>query len=111
MSAAEVDPREERLPKYAQRRLDALRRRVRDLEISLEERKPGPEIRVVTQPYADYPKPVGGERASVRFYLDAFDGHRWIDARLEGDALEITGWSGLQIVPHVSNRLTLRSTR
>lgn len=109
--SVDFDPREDRLPKWASRRLDSLRRRVRDLEISLEERKPGPEIRVVTQPYAEHPKPVGGENAIVRFYLDRLDGYRYVDVRLDGEALYVAGSSGLVYRPGASNTVHLSTIR
>lgn len=111
------DPREAKLPKWAQAELASLRRTIRDLREDFEEYAdqtldPDRHV-VVVNPFDEHPKPVAEEGQAVRFYLDAYDGYRYIDVSVPRGAkeVEVLASSGLRIVPHVTNRLTLSLTR
>jgi hypothetical protein len=105
-----TDPREARLPKWAQGELADLRRTIRDLREDFEEYadKALDEDRhvVVAKPYDTHPIPVGFERDVVRFYLDGFGGFRWLDVSVRDGVLDLTGATGLRLTPHASNHLT-----
>lgn len=96
------DPREERLPKWAQADMRALRRMVEHAERVAEEArlatKPD-ETHVVINPYQDT---IGlPERESVRFFIEA--PHRWIDVQWRGEYVEIMGSSALTLTGQASN--------
>lgn len=116
--ATPTDPREARLPKWAQAELASLRRRIADLKDDFEEYADAALDRdrhvVVTGAYGEHPKPVAEAGEAVRFYLDGFDGYRWIDVTVPSDGareVEVMASAGLRIAPHVTNRLTLTLTR
>lgn len=111
------DPREARLPKWAQAELDRLRREVTRIREDFEEYADAtldPNVHdVVTGAYNEHPKPVASAGEDVRFYLSGCGGHRWIDVRVNpGEpTLRVMASSGLRIEPHVTNHLTLSLTR
>lgn len=108
------DPREAKLPKWAQAELDRLRNSLQRLRDDFEEYADDtmPEdVSAVVNPYDEHPRPAARERETVRFLLDGLDGYRWIDVKVTGREVEVMGSTGLRIVPHVTNRLALSLTR
>lgn len=112
--SAPADPREARLPKWAQAELARLRNDLRRVREDFEEYADGamPEdVTAVVNPYDEHPRPAARDRETVRFLLDGLDGYRWIDVRVDGRSVDVMGSTGLRITPHVTNRLHLSLTR
>jgi hypothetical protein len=98
-----ADPREARLPKWAQAELSSLRRKLEvEEKRNAELRGQVGETNIHVQNYGsdDQPIPKG---AAVKFQTDdkRWDSH--ITVRVEGRSLWLHGGRGLVIHPHVSN--------
>ena len=109
-----TDPREARLPKWAQGVLADLRRdltRVReDFEEFADTAMPE-DASAVVNPYDRHPRLAAREGERVRFLLDGLDGYRYVDVYVLDGGLDVMGSTGLRIVPHVTNHLHLSLTR
>lgn len=112
--ALATDPREARLPKWAQGELASLRRALQELREDFEEYADGamPEdVVAVVNPYDEHPRPAAREGEKIRFLLDGLGGFRWVDVTASEREIEVLASAGLQIVPVVTNRLVLSLTR
>lgn len=104
------DPREEKLPRWAQQELDRLRRKVADAERLAEEArlatKPE-ESDAILYPYDEVP--VGLGRALVRFLLG---GDAYVDARVVHGSLELmTDAPGVLVRPRAANVVLVKPGR
>jgi hypothetical protein len=103
------DPREPRLPKWAQAELATLRREL-DVERQRNEELRGaiPETDTFVRDYGreDRPLPKGSR---VAFHLKPDTGHirRSVIVHVEGDRLEVQGDYGLVVYPRASNSVRL----
>ena len=113
------DPREARLPRWAQEHLALARRQASDARQALANAMDPTPTRVASDPHASMlgtfgrvPLYVPDDRP-VRFSLeqrDAVEARQYVDVRLDerpGD-LRISGSSAVLLEPHVSNSLTIR---
>lgn len=104
----EPDEREEKLPRWAQDKLAALRSEWDDLQKRLAQAVDAPPSRVRVEPWSDQngrPARYLGDRDTVRFVLnDNPDTLRsWVDVRLDGSDLRLMGGGSLVLRPHVTN--------
>jgi hypothetical protein len=108
----EPDPREEKLPRWAQDTITALRRRTRDALVAAELVRTGidPETsRVVIEHYdpTDPLPPFGLGASEVTFRTGELDGGRHggirVSAERDGSGISIMGDSSLVIRPWVTN--------
>lgn len=109
-----ADPREARLPKWAQGELASLRDRLRRVKEDFEEfadTATTDDVVAVANPNAAHPRPAARQGETVRFLLDGVDGFRWIDVTVHDREIEVLAATGLVITPHVTNRLTLSLNR
>ncbi len=95
-----------KLPKWAQRKVDDLQRRVRSAEKSAEEARLATEPSLCNtqlKPYDDIPIGLGtGE--TVRFILNRTVRDEYVDVRVdEYGRLLLHGYRGIQIIPQASN--------
>ncbi|MFF1812411.1 hypothetical protein ACFVXW_25420 [Streptomyces sp. NPDC058251] len=97
-----ADPREGRLPKWAQEELASLRREVlRERALNDDLRGQVGETNTHVQNYSSPDQPLPND-ARVKYRLgDRFD--QYITVNVEGDALSLHGGRFLTIHPHVSN--------
>lgn len=111
--AREADPREDRLPVWAARRIKELRRLLVEAEADRDAARlaTNPDTSTaILDPYA--PIPIGLSDGHVRFILG--DRHRncWVDARVVIDRddryLQIVAGSGLALEPRASNVIHVR---
>ncbi|MEV0267700.1 hypothetical protein AB0H43_02905 [Hamadaea sp. NPDC050747] len=104
------DPREGKLPKWAQDLLADLRRKVEDAETRAEEARYATDPEgsdAVLYPHADVP--VGlGDHAQVRFKLGPRK-HDYADLRVERGALLVSGGQYLSIEPASGNLARVRT--
>lgn len=109
-----ADPREARLPKWAQGELAALRDRLRRVREDFEEyadQAMPEDVVAVTNPFDEHPRLAARPGERVRFLLDGLDGYRYVDVDVRGRELAVFASDGLRIAPHVTNHLTLSLTR
>ena len=107
------DPREAKLPKWAQAELASLRDKLADLKDDFEEyadKAMPSDVSAVVNPYDTHPRPAAREGETVRFLLDGLGGFRYIDVRVTDRDLDVMGSTGLRIAPAVTNHLTLSLT-
>jgi hypothetical protein len=97
-----ADPREARLPKWAQEELAGLRRQVtRERKLNAELRGEVGETNTHVQNYGSDDQPVTNN-ARVQFRLgERYD--QYVTVHVEGDSLWLHGGRFLTIHPHVSN--------
>lgn len=99
LTAATVDSRRERLPKWAKQELTRLER---DLAYAKERLAEGDEdSRVFADPYSDTPRPLGHD-TSIEFVL----GPKWgdkINVRIDGHGIKVAGGNRLAVIPNASN--------
>jgi hypothetical protein len=115
MRGGEVDEREQRLPKWAQKELESLRRQVRNAERAAE------EARLATSPdesdtiidrYTE--GPIGlGKGARVRFLPEGHEGdgwhhHNYLEVRVEDGGIQVHAGGQLSILPRVSNSVQIK---
>ena len=101
MNEEERAAKRAKLPRWAQEEIRALETQLRRARDAAEELS-DPNAEAYTNPYG-FPKPVARKGEPVRFVFDGIEGHRWIDVRRRGDALELMASSGLVIAPRVTN--------
>lgn len=109
------DPREERLPKWAQQEIDKLRR---DLKYAERKLGTGPgNSNTFTDPHADVQRPLG-KSPTVRFWFTEDREHNhshYIDVRIVDDGprdpyLQVMAGHTLGITPQSSNVIRVRNT-
>lgn len=100
------DPREERLPKWAQPELRSLRRKLEVAEQEAEALRGNVgETDVHVQNYTSHDQPLP-KGAQIKFRLgDRYD--EYVTVRIEGDRLSLNGGRFLTIHPHVSNAFSV----
>ena len=107
----EPDPREEKLPRWAQDVLVNLRRNVDTLQRAVREVELTPETKVVTDRYG-IPKPVDVEKhESVTFFPREFDGHDYYDVRLNGDDLLVYANDSIDLHMESGNVVRIKFSR
>lgn len=108
------EEREARLPLWARRELEVLRRNLARAEAAVEEL--GKELGAVveesdTVAEMSYGQEWGlGKGSRVNFYLEAPDARgfrRGVTVRVEGTRIHINGYEALVIYPNVSNDMTI----
>ncbi|MEU9560328.1 DUF7239 family protein [Streptomyces fumanus] len=102
-----ADPREARLPKWAQEELSRLRRSLvqaeaRNAELRGKVGKTNTHVQNFGQD--DQPLPNG---STVRFQLRSDHWDQYVSARVERGRLSLLGGRSLLVLPHVSNALYL----
>lgn len=106
-----TDPREAKLPKWAQAELRSLRHRLDEARDAIAEVEMDREIVVVTEPYGLAPKPVAKENEAVRFFLEGYDSWKWLDVSVRDGRAHLMGSSGLTLRPNASNTLDVEVSR
>lgn len=108
-SGVPVDPREAKLPQWAQRQIEQLRMRLDEAREKLAG-IPRADAVAFTDPFSDYQLPVAKMRDTVRFYVSPSRG--WIDVRMREDGngryLEVMTSNRTNITPHASNLIEVR---
>jgi hypothetical protein len=107
----DVDPREARLPKWAQDRMVVLRMRVAEAHEQLTKGSEG--SRVFADPYGDHPRPLG-RRGHVQYRVgDPSDDLDYIAVKLEDDergvpVVQVYGSRSVDVQPSSSNTFSVR---
>lgn len=104
------DPRENKLPKWAQQHIETLRMRLEETRDKLAG-IPKADAVGFTDPYSDIPLPVAKLRDTVRFHVDAQQ-RVFIDVRLREDDhgrwLEVMTSDRILVTPNASNVIEIR---
>lgn len=99
MSRTEVDPREDKLPQWAQRQLRLLRMDLGDAENKIAERDGQFTDPVIfANPYADPPRPIGDKSDMIEYHVERPDGHKAeLTVRVKSD---LAGAEYLEVMAH-----------
>lgn len=91
-----------KLPRWVRDKIFVLEKEVNGLRHDLAAATGETETRVEVEPYATMlsrPRRFLPDRATVRFYLPG----GWLDVRLDGDAILVTGSERVRVLPAASN--------